>query len=270
MLNALKKASAALIACAALGGPASAGGIENVVRLDILDGGLTSRGTYLGAIRLTLADGWKTYWRAPGEAGIPPQFNWTGSRNVGEISITWPSPHVFDQNGLRSIGYQGQMILPVEITPANPGAPVRLKGEMDFGVCKDVCVPGNLDFDHLLDSGAGKNPAIAAAMAQRPYSAREAGVVSASCMLKPTRDGLQVEAHITMPSAGGEEVAVIEPGGPNLWASETLTHRQGNTLIARSELINESGSAFAVDRSEIRITVLGSKHAVDIRGCAAG
>ena len=73
-----------------------------------------------------------------------------------------------------------------------------------------------------------------------------------------------------MPSAGDVEVAVIEPGGPELWASETQTRRQGNTLIASSELINASGSAFAVNRSEIRITVLGTKHAVDIQGCAAG
>ncbi|KUJ76394.1 hypothetical protein AVO45_11380 [Ruegeria marisrubri] len=270
MLNLLKKASAVLLFCLPLGTTASAGGVGDVVKLDILDGGLTSRGTYLGAIRMTLADGWKTYWRAPGEAGIPPQIDWRGSRNVGEVSIIWPAPHVFDQNGIRSVGYKGQMVLPVEITPVNPGQPVRLKGEIDFGVCKDICVPGSFDFDHKLDAAAGPHPAIAAAMAQRPYSAREAGVVSASCRLKPTQDGIQIEAHLTMPPAGDEEVAVIEPGAPELWASETRTRRQGNTLIASSELINASGSTFAVDRSDIRITVLGTKHAVDIRGCAAG
>lgn len=270
MLNLLNKTSVAVALCLGFAAPAFSGGVDDIVRLDVLDGGLTKNGTYLGAIRLTLADGWKTYWRAPGEAGIPPQFNWKGSRNVGELSITWPTPHVFDQNGLRSIGYKGQLVLPVEIKPAKPGQPVRLKGEMDFGVCKDVCVPGNLEFDHTLDPNAGRNPAIAAALAQRPYSASEAGVVSANCNLKPTPDGIQVEARITMPSAGGNEVAVIEPGAIDLWVSETQTERRGGALIASSELVNTSGSAFALDRSEIRITVLGSKHAVEIRGCSAG
>jgi hypothetical protein len=81
---------------------------------------------------------------------------------------------------------------------------------------------------------------------------------------------MQIEARVTMPSAGGQEVAVIEPGNPVLWASQPETQRQGGTLIARSEVISASGAPFALDRSEIRITVLGANHAVDIQGCSAG
>ncbi len=242
----------------------------DVAQLDILDGGRTAKGNYLGALRVTLKDGWKTYWRAPGDAGIPPQFNWNGSDNVGGVSITWPAPHVFDQNGLQSIGYEDQLVLPVEITPKNPSRPVRLSGTMDLGVCKDVCIPEQLDFDHTLNANAGRNPAIAAALAQRPFSAKEARVSRTSCHLTPTPDGMQIEARVTMPSAGGREVAVIEPGNPALWASPPETVRQGDTLVATSEVISESGGPFALDRSEIRITVLGASHAVDIQGCSAG
>ncbi len=259
--------STALALCAAFSTSAFAGGMDDLVQLDILDGGVTKRGTYMGAIRLTLSEGWKTYWRAPGDAGIPPEIDWSKSQNVGEVSITWPAPHVFDQNGLRSIGYKNQLVLPVEITPKRSGKPVRLRGDVSFGVCKDVCVPGNLDFDHRLNTDAKRNPAIAAAMAQRPFSKREAGVKSATCRLSPTAGGMKIEARIAMPSAGGPEVLVFEPGNPQLWASEAQTRRQGNTLIATSELVNNSGGAFALDRSEMRITVLGSKHAVDILGC---
>ncbi len=266
----IKSLSVVSAICLALATSSSAGGVDKLVQLEILDGGLTAKGTYMGAIRLTLADGWKTYWRAPGDAGIPPHFDWSGSQNVSDIEITWPAPYVFDQNGLRSIGYKDQLVLPVEITPAKPGKAVRLKGEMDLGVCKDVCVPGNLEFDHRLDAQAARNPAIAAALAQRPYSASEAGVAKASCLLKPTADGIQVEAHITMPSAGGAEIAVIEPGNPAIWASQTETRRQGSKLVASSELVSQSGGAFALDRSEVRITVLGANHSVDIQGCGAG
>lgn len=257
--------------CSALSASvAAADGLDDLVQLDVLDGGMTSNGTYLGAIRMTLAEGWKTYWRAPGDAGIPPSFTWKGSRNVGELTITWPTPDVFDQNGLRSIGYADQLVLPVEITPAKTGKPVRLRGRMEFGVCKDVCVPGSKPFDHTLDQSAGRNPAIAAALAQRPYSASEAGVKSATCRLTPTSDGMRIEARITMPSTGGRELAVFEPGNPELWASASKTVRMGGTLTASSEILSNDGSAFALDRSKIRITVLGSKHAVDIRGCSAG
>ncbi|WP_108860713.1 protein-disulfide reductase DsbD domain-containing protein [Ruegeria sp. Alg231-54] len=249
--------------------PATAQVNGPVAELDILDGGRTAKGTYLSAVRVTLQDGWKTYWRAPGDAGIPPQFDWNRSNNVGDVSITWPAPNVFDQNGLQSIGYENQLVLPVEITPKNPAKPVRLQGTMDLGVCKDVCIPEQLDFDHTLNADAGRNPTIAAALAQRPFSEHEARVAHTTCHLSPTSDGMKIEARVTMPSAGGREVAVIEPGNPALWASQTETTRTGNTLIATSEVINASGGPFALDRSEIRITVLGANHAVDIRGCSA-
>ena len=70
------------------------------------------------------------------------------------------------------------------------------------------------DFDHKLDTQAGRNPAIIAAFAQRPYSSKEAGVTSVTCRLQPTGEGVRIEAQIAMPSAGGEEVAIFEPGDP--------------------------------------------------------
>lgn len=270
----LTKTALAFAACAAFALPASetrAGSeLDDLVRIEVLDGGMTRDGTYLAGLRLTLSDGWKTYWRAPGEAGIPPSFSWRGSRNVGDLAITWPEPEVFDTNGMRTIGYSDVIVLPVEITPASATGAVRLKGSMDIGLCSDVCIPGTLDFDHRVDAEAGRNPAIAAAMAQRPYSASEAGVKSATCRLTPTSDGMRVEARITMPSAGGTEIAVIEPGDPSLWATESDTRRSGNVLVASSDLLRDTGGSFAVDRSRIRITVLGQSHSVDIRGCTAG
>ena len=244
---------------------------DDLVQVEILDGGVTASGTYVGALRLTLQEGWKTYWRSPGDAGIPPQFNWRGSRNIGELSMTWPTPEVFSTSGYQTIGYHDQLVLPFEITPERSGKPVRVKGRMELGICKDVCVPSQLSFDHQLDAGADRNPAIVAAIASRPYSAQEAGVRSTTCRLKPTQYGIEVEARIAMPSAGGTEVAVIEPGAPHLFAGATTTKRSGQTLVATAELLPAtSGAVASVDRSQLRITVLGRDHAVDITGCSAG
>lgn len=261
----------ALSTCLALATPviALAGDpLDELVQVEVLDGGVTPDGTHLSALRLTLQDGWKTYWRSPGEAGIPPQFSWNGSRNVGDLRITWPTPQVFDTNGYQTIGYVEQLVLPLEITPRTAGQPVRIRGRVDLGLCKDVCIPGEVEFDHQLDIQADRNPAIAAAMAQRPYSAKEAGVTSATCRIKPTKDGLQVEAHIALPATGGTEVAIIESGSPRFWATETVTRRQNDVLIAASELVSTTtGRATSLDRSQLRITVLGRNHAVDIQGC---
>ncbi len=273
MLTRLATLTAAAAACAAFALPTlpaqASPDLEELVQVEVLDGGMTRQGTYQAALRLTLAPGWKTYWRAPGDAGIPPQFNWRGSRNVDGVAMVWPQPEVFLTSGMRTIGYEHELVLPVEVTPSADGQ-VRLKGQIDLGLCSDVCIPGRVTFDHALDPQAGRHPSIAAALAQRPYSATEAGVQAATCHLSPSKHGMRIEARIAMPPVGGAELAVIEPGDPSLWAAQAQTRREGGTLIASSELLHESGGTFALDRSKIRITVLGNTHAVDIRGCTAG
>lgn len=249
---------------------AQAGSFDDLIQVEVLDGGPTKDGAYHAALRLTLKDGWKTYWRAPGDAGIPPSFSWRGSRNLGDVDITWPTPQVFLTSGLRTIGYLDQLVLPIEITPEQQGKPIRLKGKMELGVCKEVCVPADLKFSHDLDMEAERHPVIAAAFASRPYSAKEAGVRAATCRLTPTASGMQVEARITAPALGSEEMVVLEPGRPDVWASEAKSTRQGDTLIARSEMLHVSGETYALDRSQIRITVLAGGQAIDIQGCSAG
>ncbi|OIQ30161.1 MAG: hypothetical protein BM562_10010 [Alphaproteobacteria bacterium MedPE-SWcel] len=241
-----------------------------VATLEVLDGGSTGDGHYLAALHLRLEDGWKTYWRAPGDAGIPPRFNWRGSRNVADLRLTWPTPDVFLTSGLRTIGYHDELVIPIEITPQTPGQPVRLKGRMELGLCKDVCIPSELSFDHPADLDADRHPAIAAALAARPYSAAEAKVRAVTCRLNPSPYGMKVTARISMPSAGGPEHAVIEGGTPDLVATETKSWREGGTLVAETELLPAGNGPLVVDRSALRFTVLGTSHAVDIRGCTAG
>ncbi|MGB7240564.1 MAG: protein-disulfide reductase DsbD domain-containing protein [Sulfitobacter sp.] len=242
--------------------------VADPVTAAVLPGWVKSDGTRVAALQLILAPGWKTYWRAPGDGGIPPQFDWSRSRNLQSVGISWPTPRVFNDNGLRSIGYKNQLIIPLIIAPSTSGKPVRLRAKMELGVCSDICMPHVLHFDAMLEgSGATPTPAIAAALAERPYSAKEAGVRSSTCALEATSDGMRISARVTMPSAGGNEVVVIEPGQADIWVGASQTTRQGGSVVAVSEMMHAQGGAIAIDRSAIRITVLGKNHAVDIRGC---
>ncbi|MCX7558790.1 protein-disulfide reductase DsbD family protein [Sulfitobacter sp. F26204] len=238
---------------------------------EILTGWKRSDGTRVAAVRLRLAPGWKTYWRSPGDAGIPPLFDWSKSDNLKGVAVSWPTPVVFLTAGMRTIGYSGDVILPLTLVPRDRDDPITLSAKLELGVCSDICVPHQMQLDAVLgDNNLTPSPKIAAALAARPFSAKEAGVKTATCALRPTRDGLSIEARLSVPHTGGEEVVIIEPGQPGLWASETKVTRQGITLVARGEIIAGSAAPLALDRSAIRITVLGSKHAVDIRGCTSG
>lgn len=242
---------------------------QPTVTLEVLPGWRDSNGTHIAALRIALAPGWKTYWRAPGDAGIPPVIDWSASSNVKAMLPAWPTPTVFSQNGMNSVGYKGDLILPIVLTPQNAGQPMTLKGDLQIGICNEICVPAQLSFEMPLPQAQQHDAAIARALAHQPYSARQAGVGRISCQVSLTRDGLALEARLTMPPTGRHEYAVVETADPEVWVAESETHRQGNTLTVRTELVHMDGGAFALDRSGVRVTVLGSDHAVDIQGCPA-
>jgi DsbC/DsbD-like thiol-disulfide interchange protein len=243
---------------------------DSLVEARVLNGWQTEDGTQMTGLALSLAPGWKTYWRAPGDAGIPPVFDWSASQNVKSARIHWPAPHAFTTNGLRSIGYAETVVLPVELTPRDPALPMHLGARVDLGVCREVCVPATLRIDASLTAPGAPDPAIDRALAERPLAARKAGVKSAHCRITPIGDGLRVEAELVMPPAGGSEVVVIEAGSSEIWVSEAEVSRDGARLTATAEMVGPSGEPFALDRGELVLTVLGSRRAVEIRGCEAG
>ena len=61
--------------------------------------------------------GWKTYWRMPGDAGIPPQFDWSGSQNVKSVEVLWPAPQRFIDSGGETVGYKDRVVFPLRIVP---------------------------------------------------------------------------------------------------------------------------------------------------------
>ena len=182
----------------------------DLVQADLRPGWRLADGSHMAALHLRLAPGWKTYWRAPGDAGIPPVFNWSGSRNTAHVDVLWPAPHVFRQSGMRSVGYSRELVLPLRITPSAKGGPIELHTEMDLGICSDICVPQTLRISASLPASGRPDPVIASALASAPFSESEAGVGQVRCTITPDKKGLRLRAEIDMPRAGSKEDAVIE------------------------------------------------------------
>ena len=271
ILRALSAAALSLALTAWVPAPALATDPDSAAQVSLRAGWRTDAGTHMAALQVRLAPGWKTYWRAPGDAGIPPRFDWSGSRNLAAVALHWPRPGVFRIAGMQSIGYYGELILPMELTPADPSRPILLRAEVELGVCRDLCVPMTVSVSGELQAmGGGPDPAISAALAARPQTAAEGRVRGVTCSVDPIADGLRITARIDMPSLGGGEVAVFELPDPGIWVSESRNDRQGGTLVSASEAVPPSGAPFALDRSALRITVLGHDRAVEIRGCTGG
>jgi DsbC/DsbD-like thiol-disulfide interchange protein len=121
---------------------AHAGGKPYRLTLMIADYDAAAR-QYTGGLEIELDHGWKTYWRLPGDAGIPPQFDWSKSKNVKSVEVLWPAPHRFSDKGGETIGYKDRVVFPLRIVPENPDDPVELDLSFFFGVCQDICIPGS-------------------------------------------------------------------------------------------------------------------------------
>jgi DsbC/DsbD-like thiol-disulfide interchange protein len=254
-----------------LGNPQGARASGDMVRVSILPGWREADGTHVAALRFELAEGWKTYWRSPGEAGIPPRFDWRGSRNLGAVEILWPTPQQTTTNGMQTIGYAHDFVLPVRLTPARADQPITLSATLEIGICKDVCVPVDtqVTLDLPLKTGA-RDPRIAAALAARPYTAAEAGVGRVACTLTPVEGGMKLVAEIEMEQMGAREMVVIETSNPELWVAQTESLRDGRHLRAETQVFHVDGRGFLLDRGGLRLTVLSTGDAVDIRGCPGG
>jgi DsbC/DsbD-like thiol-disulfide interchange protein len=104
--------------------------------------GSRSGAVLMGGIAFQLQPGWKTYWRTPGDSGVPPRFDFSKSENVEAVTVLWPAPTKFDDGaGGTSLGYKQQVVLPLRIVAKNADKPVTLRAGISYAVCEKLCIP---------------------------------------------------------------------------------------------------------------------------------
>jgi DsbC/DsbD-like thiol-disulfide interchange protein len=168
--------------------------------------------TYLAGVELELAEGWKTYWRMPGDAGVPPTFDWTGSRNVAALTVLYPAPIRLIDPAATSIGYKGSVIFPVAITAQAVDQPVVVELALEFGVCRDICIPAEAKLSLVIAPAAAHGTPSAALRAAwervpRPVAVRRPGdpeVTGVTALLSGPTPQLHVAARFPRGSAGAE------------------------------------------------------------------
>ena len=133
------------------------------------------------AVQIELAPGAITYWREPGDAGVPPVFDFTGSQNLAAAQPQFPSPsRIVEADGGEAFGYAQSVVLPIDVKATDPARPVQLALKLDYAVCEKICLPARAQFRLDLAPGApsswGPLIAEARAAAPKPVDARAAGV----------------------------------------------------------------------------------------------
>ena len=202
--------------CAALAAVASASpwiaSTDSKVRLVSGTVDLDGKPALLAGIQLRMDSGWKTYWTNPGDSGVPPSFDWAGSKNLKHVELLYPAPHRFaDANGM-AIGYDDEVVFPVKLTPERENEPIELKLAFAYGLCKDLCIPNDVSLGLMLPADAGKGDAalLESFLARVPKPAAE-GVLPEVNGIEANLDGeapeLVVDARFP-PGATGTDLFI--------------------------------------------------------------
>ncbi|MDO5647002.1 protein-disulfide reductase DsbD domain-containing protein [Paracoccus sp. (in: a-proteobacteria)] len=222
----------------------------------LLPGWVDAAGNRITALQLDLEPGWKTYWRSPGDTGLPPHFDWEGSENLGAVALHWPAPQAIESGGAVEPGYHDRLVLPMTVTPADPGQPVQIAAQIDLGLCENICVPAFLTL--TAPAPGGHDPVIQAAMDAVPQRLDDAP----DCAVTDLSDGLRLSVALPGPAI----LAAVElDGHPDVWVSGAELD-DGRAVV---DMVGPTAAPFDLPREQVRVTVLSDDGtAVESWGCA--
>ncbi len=226
-------------------------------RLRLLSAGPNPDGTMAAAIEIELDDGWKTYWRSPGDAGLAPLFDFAGSTNVLSAEVRFPPPERWNDGFTISNVYEHRVVLPVAIRLANPASPTRLEISAQIGVCETICILAEFSAEVTVPPGFTDGRAAraindAVALLPGPPTAGTFEVESVD-QVDGTEDEPVFEIALTVPAEGVE----IFVEGPSDWyASEpVVTEASRNRAVYRVGF-DRLGSTVAIPGARLTVTAI--------------
>lgn len=221
-------------------------------------------GALLGGIAIRLEPGWKTYWRTPGDSGVPPRFDFSTSENVADVTVLWPAPEKFsDGAGGVSFGYRSDLMLPLRVVAAKPDRAVVLRAHVNYAVCEKLCLPVEAKTELALPASSNSDsPALDAALARVPQHARvEADAGFGIRAVK--REGRTVTVAVMAPP--GETVDLFAEGPAPDWAlpTPTLADTMPDGLRRFSFALEGLPAEARPEGARLKLTLTGTGRAFD-------
>src|SRR6187397_3063501 len=180
--------------------------------------GSRSGAVLLGGVAIQLQPGWKTYWRTPGDSGVPPRFDFSKSDNVEAVTVLWPAPRKFDDGaGGTALGYKQQVVLPLRIVAKNADKPVTLRAEINYAVCEKLCIPVDAKAELAFTSVAStEDSTLSAALDTVPKPAN-IGDPNPVTIRDVKRDG-KVNVLVDVAAPDARQVSLFVEGPTPEWA----------------------------------------------------
>jgi DsbC/DsbD-like thiol-disulfide interchange protein len=219
-------------------------------------------------IEIRLAPGWHTYWRYPGDAGVPPKIDFAGSDNVAAVDVLWPAPQRLAEDGLTAIGYQRTFVLPLRVVPRDRSVPVVLRLKLDYAVCEKLCVPAQARGElALAGGGPGEDAALAAAESRVPKKRAlgEGGTLVIRAVRREQGPaGPRAVVELTAPA--GEHVDLFAEGPSAQWSLPLPAPIAGGTDGAQLFAFDLDGAppGEGYEGIGITLTAVSNREAIEV------
>jgi DsbC/DsbD-like thiol-disulfide interchange protein len=205
-----------LVAAPAIAADASAWDGTQRAAVRLIAGAAADAPVYRAGVEIRLAPGWKTYWRYPGDSGIPPRFDFSGSRNVKAVTVRWPAPQRLTDESGTSIGYKHDIVFPLDVVAQDTGQPVSLALGIDYAVCEKICVPADGKAALVLTGLPGEHEGKLARSEAAVPKVAALGGDGALSVRAVKREGTRVTVDVVAPA--GAAVDLFAEGPTPDWA----------------------------------------------------
>lgn len=237
--------------------------VEQVARARLIaaEDALSTAGEIRLGLQIRMPRGWKTYWRSPGEAGVPTELDGGNSKNLGRLKVSWPLPKRFFASDMVSYGYKDEVVLPIVAWARDSKRPLDLDVKVRFGVCRQICVPLDarlrLTVAPAADGTGGKTAyagliALYRAQVPPPGPVPDLGISRLSVSPGQPRPVLEVAAHSGRPFARPD--AFVEGPGAYMFGTPVVSvGKDRRRAVLRLPVYG--GDARGLDGVPLRITL---------------
>lgn len=234
-------------------------------RVRLVASGVDAKGQLSAALEISLPAGWKTYWRTPGDAGVPTTADFSGSSNLGPVTVSFPVPTRDDDGYAVTNVYHDGVVLPVTAAVADSSKPVTLNVDVKLGVCQQVCVPDEVQASLVVP--AGQHDRAAAEVVEKAETLvpgpAEPGVFSVDSVVRTGgTDGRPVFQFSGEVPDSAHAVFFVE--GPADWAPFRPAARTGPDGRAIWDVqFSRLGSTVPIAGASFRVTIQSGARAID-------
>jgi len=242
---------------------------NGLVSAKITDGWIEKDQKLIFGLKIDLNKNWKTYWRLPGNAGLEPLFTFDKSENVFAAKIMWPSPIIFGEDNLWSIGYKDSVLLPLEVTPIDTSKPIKLEIQADIGLCEDVCIPVTLNVSYFATPGQNQeNYEILGAILSEPIKSDDIGFQSPQCIIKNGELIMEFNEKNVKTGIENIELFVIEVGSSVFYVNSKKAYVFDDRITVSTKNSVETELPGVISRERIKTTIIGSNQSLEFVGCS--